>query len=55
MFDDAAKKYAAAQLLSEWKRIGLVTDAGGGKVEVVVDRDLDNYPTPGTDVYVRGT
>lgn len=38
---------------SSYKRIGLVLDAGGGRVDVAVDRDLDQYPAIGSEVYVQ--
>jgi hypothetical protein len=34
------------------KRIGVVNDAGGGVVQVAVDRDLDNYPDVWTPVFI---
>lgn len=34
------------------KRVGYVSDAGGGWVHVFVDRDLDSYPIVGAPVYV---
>lgn len=36
----------------EFKRIGNVCDAGGGHVQIWVDRDLDNYPELGTPCFV---
>lgn len=36
------------------RRIGTVRDAGGGTVDVFVDRSLDSYPPVGAVVYVGG-
>lgn len=33
---------------------GIVKDAGGGRVEVVIDRDTEQYPEQGTRVAVVG-
>lgn len=37
----------------ETKRIGLVEEAGGGWVRVLVDRDLDQYPDVGAEVLIE--
>lgn len=34
---------------------GVVVEAGGGRFEVLVDRDTDHYPEVGQRVVVRAT
>jgi hypothetical protein len=38
----------------EYKIVGMVSEFGGGLLNILVRRDLGRYPELGTDVYMKG-